>query len=87
MPGRSLTLTGLFLVGACGVASAPRTTPSPPPVLRRIVIAPDIDDAVSVCVLPTAAMLFDHPLDVGPLCGLTVGQLRILIQRYNAQAD
>jgi len=23
----------------------------------------------------------------GPLCGLTVGQLRILIQRYNAQAD
>jgi len=61
--------------------------PDPPATLRRILIAPDIADSVAVCVLPTASMLFDHPLDVGPLCGLTVGQLRILIQRYHAQAD
>lgn len=89
MSGWFLLLAGALLVaGACHMTSAlaivPSASVSQP---DRIVIPVSVSDAASVCVAPTAAMLFDHPLDTGPLCGPTVGQLRALVRDYHAQAN
>ncbi len=54
--------------------------------LTRILIAVDVNDSVDLCVQPTAVMLFEDPNLVGPVCGLTVGDLRAWLRRQ-ARAD
>lgn len=49
--------------------------------LTRILIAVDVDDDVDLCVQPTAWMLFEEPGLVGPVCGLSVGELRSWLRR------
>jgi hypothetical protein len=52
----------------------------------RIVLPVDVENDAELCVQPTARMVFEQPNLVGPVCGLTVGELRAWLRRQ-ARAD
>lgn len=73
-------IAGVLAVLTVGCA-APPLPPVPVPQavparLTRVLIAPDVDDAVLICLDLTALQRLEHPMLQSPICLETVGDLR-----------
>lgn len=78
-----------LIASGCQTAAVPLPhvpEPATPQKITRILIAIDVDDDVELCANVTAPMVFRDPNLKGPVCGITVGELRAWLQRL-ARAD
>lgn len=75
-----------LLTAGCQPAAVPVphvAEPVAPQKVLQIRILTSVDDDVELCADVTMPMLFREPNQKGPVCGLTVGELRAWLQRLS----
>lgn len=82
----SRLLAVALLASGCQTAAVPIPhvpEPEAPRHVTRIVFSVDVLDEAEICADVTAPMVFREPNVKGPVCGLTVGELRAWLQRLS----
>lgn len=71
----------LLTVGCQAPTPLPHVPEPPSHKVGRLLFLESVDDDTEICAVVTSAMRFRDPDLIGPVCGLTVGDLRAWLQR------